>query len=70
MQDSRVQIMHVNLVLYDVETQLVAFPQRDAAFNAAAGQPHRESIGMMVAAVVSALAHGRPAEFAAPDHQG
>ena len=39
----------------------------DAALDAAAGQPDREALDVMVAAV--ALGHRRPAELAAPDHQ-
>src|SRR5579862_1464685 len=70
MQDRGMQIMHVDLILYNIETQLVAFPDGNAALNASARQPHRESVGMMVATVVSALAHGRSPEFTAPDHQG
>ena len=41
----------------------------DARLDAAAGQPHREGVGMMVAAVVAALDHRRAAELAAPDDE-
>ena len=63
------QVVHVNLVLHDVESQLIGFAQRDAGLDAAAGQPHRERVGMMVAAVAAALHHRRAAKFAAPDDQ-
>src|SRR4051812_32050375 len=60
--------MDVDAILRSVETEVIAFTQGDAWFDAAAGEPHCETIRMMVAAVVSAaLHHWRAAEFAAPD---
>ena len=53
----------------DVEAELVGLAERDARLDAAAGQPHREGVGVMVAAVVAALHHRRAAEFAAPDDE-
>ena len=49
-------------------------PSVRPGFDAAAGQPHREGLRMMVAAHAPArflvrLHHRRAAEFAAPDHQ-
>ena len=69
-QDRRVQVVDVDAVFDGVEAELVGFAERDARFDAAAGQPHRERVGVMVAAVVAAaLDHRRAAELAAPDHQ-
>ena len=61
--------MHVNLVGCDVEAEFVAFADGDAGLDAAAGQPHGEGVGVMVAAIAAALHHRRAAEFAAPDDQ-
>ena len=69
MQNRRVQVVHVNLVLHDVEAEVIALAERDAGLDAAARQPHRECVRMMVAAVAAALHHRRAAELAAPDHQ-
>ena len=44
--------------------------QGEARLDAAAGQPHRHGVDVMVAADrLADLAHRRAAEFAAPDHQ-
>ena len=51
-QHRGVQVVDVDLVLDDVEAELVGLAERDARLDAAAGQPHREGVGMMVAAVV------------------
>src|SRR5713226_4059136 len=61
--------MHVHLVLGDIKAQFVALSDRDARFDAPARKPHREGIGMMVAAVVATLHHGRASKLPAPDHQ-
>ena len=70
MQDRGVQIVDVDAILRGVEAEVVALAERDAGLDAAAGQPHRESIRMVVAAVVAAaLHHRRAAELAAPDDE-
>ena len=63
------QVVDVDAVLDDVEAELVGLAERDARLDAAAGQPHGEGVGVMVAAVVAALHHRRAAELAAPDDQ-
>src|SRR5215831_8049574 len=57
------QVVDVNLVLGHVETEVVAFTQSDSRLHAATRQPHCESVGMMISAVVPALHHGSTAEF-------
>ena len=52
-----------------LKPKLVGLAERDARLDAAAGQPHREGVGVVVAAVVAALDHRRAAELAAPDDQ-
>ena len=58
------------LVLDDVEAEFVGLAEDDAGLDAAAGEPHREGVDVVVAADgVAVLAHRRAAEFAAPDDQ-
>ena len=54
-------------VLDGVVAELVGRAVGDAALDAAAGQPHREALDVVVAAV--ALGHRRAAELAAPDDE-
>src|SRR5438128_2681602 len=68
------QIVYVNEVFHDVETQFVRDAIRQAALDAAAGQPDCVSLGMMIAAEAAAqsrirLDHRRAAKLAAPDHK-
>jgi len=49
-----------------VEADLVGGADRLAAPDAAAGHPHGEAVGVVVAAV-ALLGHGRTAELAAPE---
>ena len=65
----RVQVVDVDLVLGGVVAVLVGRAVPEAALDAAAGQPHREAVRVVVAAVVAALGRRRPAELAAPQHQ-
>src|SRR4051812_31946724 len=70
MQDGRVQIMNVNPIFNDVETKIVCFSQGDPRLDAAAGEPHCESLRMMVPAEAAAgffvrFDHGSPAKFTA-----
>ncbi len=70
MQNRRVQIVHVNFVHRRVETEIVALADGHAAFHAAAREPHRKTIRMMIAAVaVDVLHHRGAAKFTAPHHQ-
>src|SRR5205814_5596607 len=68
MEDGGVQVMDVDLVLDGVPAELVGGAVNDAALDAAARQPHRETEGMMLPAV-GPLGSRRPAELAAPDDQ-
>src|SRR5207247_8997123 len=65
-QHGGVDVGDVVAVLHGVEADLVSGPVHDAAFDAAAGQPGAEALGMMVAAV--ALRARRATELRAPDH--
>src|SRR5437660_10910716 len=48
MQDGGLQIIYVNGILGDRESQIVGLPDGEARPDAAAGQPHREAVGVMV----------------------
>ena len=68
-QDRGVQVVDVDLVGGCVEAELVGLAERGAGLHSAAGQPHAETIRVMVAAVVASLDHRSAAELAAPDDQ-
>ena len=76
-QDRGVQVVDVDRVLDGLEAELVGRAVDVAALDAAAGQPHREAVVVVVAAVdlagvgarVRQLDRRRAAELAAPDHQ-
>jgi hypothetical protein len=66
----RVDVVHVGAVGDGVETELVGFADNGAGFRAAAGEPHREGVDVMIATGgVAVFAHGSAAEFAAPDDE-
>src|SRR5262249_57869824 len=59
--------VYVDAVLDGAQAQLVGGADHLAALHPAAGEPHREAVGVVVAAV-GVLAHRGAAELAAPDH--
>ena len=73
LQDRGVEVADVDGVFDDVVGEVVGFAVDRAAFDAAAGHPHGEAAGVMVAAVVffaeAALGVDRAAELAAPDDE-
>src|SRR3954471_4431066 len=69
-QKGGVQVMNMNTIFHCVKTELVALTQNMAGFDAAARHPHGKSIDVVIAAGgIAVLAHGRSAEFTAPDHE-
>src|SRR5439155_23497122 len=68
MQNSRVQIVNVDFVGDGVPAELVGGAISQAAFDAAAGQPHAEAEGMMLAAILS-LGGGSSAKLSTPNHE-
>ena len=66
-QDGRVDVGDVMPVLDGVEAEFVGRAVGDAAFDAAAGQPGAEALGMVIAA--GAFGAGRAAEFGAADDE-
>ena len=68
MQDRRLQVMHLHLVLDDIERQLIGPPDGLPPLDTAAGKPQGEAAGMMVASrldgIPLALAHDAAAELA------
>src|SRR5262249_50036786 len=67
--DRRVEVVQVDLFLDGVPAEIVGGAVGEAALCAAAGEPHGEAEGVVLAAVLS-LGGGGAAEFAAPDDQG
>jgi hypothetical protein len=59
----------VNFVLRGIESKFIRLPESDARFHATARHPHGETVGMMVAPVIAALHHWRPAKLTTPNHQ-
>ena len=68
-QDRGVEVVDVDFVGGRVEAELVGLAESCSRFHAAAGQPHAETIRVMVAAVVASLDHRSAAELAAPNDQ-
>src|SRR3974377_733022 len=76
-QQSRMQVMNVNLVFGRFKSEFIGRPMNVAAARAAAGQPHAESVMIVITAIdfsgVGArrweLDRGRAAKFAAPNYQ-
>ena len=50
-QDGGVQVVDVDLVLSGVVAELIGRPISDSRLGSSAGQPHGESIGVVVTAV-------------------
>ena len=70
-QDGGVQALDVEGIFDGGAAQLVGPAHAHAALDAAAGQPHREAVGVVVAAgALFVFGGGLAAELAAPDHQG
>ena len=66
--------MNVHLVANDAKAKLVRFAVAETALHAAAGHPHRETIGIVIAAEYLALGGAafterRPSKLAAPNDQ-
>ena len=67
-EDRGVDVVDVEPVFDGMEADLVGLADDDSRLDAAAGHPHGEAVGVMVAAVAF-LGHRRAAELAAPDDQ-
>src|SRR5882762_80526 len=59
----------MDAVVRGVESELVGFAQCESWFHAASSHPHRETIGVMIAAIVASLHHRRASKFPAPDDE-
>src|SRR5262245_57726566 len=68
-QEGGMQVMHMNRLVDGLESKLVGGAVRDAALDAAAGQPKAKPIRIMIAAV-GAFRRGRAAEFTAANDEG
>ena len=72
MQDRRLDVVHLNLILRWREAELIGGPGDGSRLHAAARHKQTERIDMMIAAdfaLFADLTHRRSSELAAPDHQ-
>src|SRR3954468_10987224 len=75
-EHGRVQVMHMDLALDGLDAELIRGAVDVAALDTATSQPDRETLGVVIAAllgssaVVAGLGGGSPAELASPDDQG
>lgn len=67
-ENGGVEIGDVVAVFHRMETEFVRGSVGDAALDAAAGEPHRESVGVMIPPI-AALITGSPSEFCSPHDQ-
>src|SRR5215468_3378186 len=67
-QNRRVEIVDVALVLGHFHTVIIGLTVNNSTFDAAAGQPRRESVGEMAAPVI-AFRRGRASELGGPYDQ-
>ena len=71
-QHGGLQVMDMHWIFGDVITEVVGLTDDRACLHSAAGHPHREATGVMIASIVCfrqlALAIYGATEFAAPDH--
>ena len=71
--DGGVEVVHVDLVLRDGQTDFVGAAVGHAAFDAAARHPDREAVGMVIAADLwreRKLRRGRATHFTTPNDEG
>src|SRR6185437_10781850 len=66
-QQRRVEVVDRHLVLDRLVAELVRLPEDESALEAAAGQPEREAVAVVVAAV-GPLRDRQAAELAGPEH--
>ena len=67
------KVMDGDWILHNVVADIIRPADRDSRLYTAAGHPHRERPGMMIAAkefrALPFLVHGRAAELATPNHE-
>ena len=71
MKDGSVEVFDVVAVLDCGGAEFVGFTDAQASFDAAAGHPHGEAVGVMIApGAFGVFGSGLATEFAAPDDEG
>ena len=75
MQDGRLKVMDMDLVVHGVEADVVRRSMGDAGFDSASSHPCGERVGVVVTAPAFAVLHialeeGGAAEFTTPDDKG
>src|SRR5438445_2303114 len=68
MKNGSVQVVDMHLFFYGIPAEFVGGAVDHAAFHAAPGEPHREAVRVMIAAV-ALLRDRAAAELAAPEHE-
>ena len=74
-EDSGLDVVDVDGVFGDLHAEFVGGAVGDAGFDAAAGHPHGEGLGVVIASAAASecgagFNHGGASEFAAPDDKG
>ena len=70
-QDGGVEVGNVAAIFDGPEAQFIGAADALAAFDAGTGQPHRESMRVMIPAeLANSFAGGRSTKLTAPDDQG
>ena len=74
MQDCRLQVVHMNRFIDNIESQLIGGPPCQTSFDSAPRQPHRKGLGMMIPAETAPQGgvrfhHRCPTEFTTPDNK-
>src|SRR5689334_20578336 len=74
MKDRCVQVVNMDPVFSHVKAEFICFSNNLTCLDAASSQPHRESVGMMIAAPTLSsnaqrLNQRRATELASPDNQ-
>ena len=74
LENGGLEVVDVDRVFGDVEAEVVGLAEGDAGLDAAAGHPHGEGLGVVVATVAAfeggtGFYHGSASKFSAPDDQ-
>ena len=63
------KVMNVDFVPRGIESEFVAFTQSNTRLQTSSCEPHRETIRMVIPAVIASLNHRGSTEFTAPDNE-
>ena len=75
-EHSGLEVIYVDQVFENVQAEIIGFPNDLAGFDASAGHPHCEAVGVVIASGVGGVfgtaefRHRGATEFTAPDNEG